>query len=1786
MTREQHGIKRLLCILLSVCMIIGLMPMIALPARAEDDPNTIGVLDDGTARYGNGWAWDGSGTLTLFGAKIDAGSDSVFTYSGSNNITVELVGYNEVSSTAAFADIDRNTLTISGSGILNIDCPLGSEVVVNSGCIYSTSSYLVSTGGLSYLNINGGYVSATGMVEYSRVTMNKGCLDIESIGTNADVTAAGGYLKVNNVAKFGTLKFLNCVVDITGTIDGTVTAESSNCVLICPTQEGDKVGAGMLGQTATSNGRRIYCNEFVELDSYDPVPAATVIDAPKAGVFCRNPVNIVDGGSFSGGNYFEMPGGSYAITASGTGAITADYTTIVTSGGKGISLDKAKFGANNTVVAVNGGITLINASTGTDSVLVAENASVNATGGSAVEGEAYVYSNCSAASSLNFTLGETANMTIRNAAANAVTIENTDDINSAINGSLTYVSEGGSLAIPQDVELGSYSKIAAYSKAGCNIFNADKYIPTHTFYYAADIGSEFKTTTDTGFAVHTANAVYYGKELQPRFEADEYADDNGDTVSSDAAMSAGEGASAQFVISSGSKIPSPTTDLTASLITPYGQTFKDVEFNCANVNGNDKRILVTMTLKSAVIPGDYTVRIQKNSNGMTCDFPITLTSAGQTPEMDFTAGDGKWSYKNRTDETKGFTGKDSDVTDAATWQWYGTAENKAGYDQYTLVLNGFNGMSDHPIKLPAGSTIILKEYNTLTTQGDGILCEGGNLTITRGDDMTGYLILKSGENGDDTSAIKATGGTLKIDGVTVDISVEGTQFKNYAVYAEFSFIIHDAIVTLNNLNTASGDAVRATEMFLGGTSTLTAQAHENIIGSFFKSVRATSIDNVACFYKDPTLDEYNESCKENSDSPWLSCTDKTKPLVIKTRGLTVDKTMVHLPVNTGANTWNVLKDYLTINYGSGNFVLLDKDGAVNKLKNTGGVTSIKLSNGVISAEFAKDFAGGEDNAITLYLNEYIGELRGDAIPIKVIFDRYYTVTANSTGSGSVTFADGYTSDRVISGGSIAYDITPAAGNKITKITYNGEDITDEVDKYAGGTLTLDNITSDGTLDVEFGPLETFTLFIDGDPDHLTCTTNVSPDEQGCFTEGTEITATLIPDPDWAVASVKLNGVKLPLTADNKYTFTITKNTTLVVEMEYLIKTVTVNKTGDGTAESSTATVTKGGDVEFTVIPADGWRLGSARLNNEDVKAQIGADGKLTVSNVTEDITLDVVFVEMSKYALDVTIPHGSFTADPAGLSYVEGTQVTVTLTPEPNWEITAVTLNGTALPLTADNKYTFTITKNTTLVVEMEYLIKTVTVNKTGDGTAESSTATVTKGGDVEFTVIPADGWRLGSARLNNEDVKAQIGADGKLTVSNVTEDITLDVVFVEMSKYALDVTIPHGSFTADPAGLSYTEGTQVTVTLTTETDWAITSVKLNGSELALTADNKYTFAITEDSKLSVETEYLIKTVTVDCGKGGTVDPMTAQVRKGGQATFTITPDSGYSISSVTLDGVGHSAVNNTLTLTVTKDCTLAVRFSRNGGGSGGSTNSGGGSGGSSGSDSSQPCLSADSSVSGWAAIKESLAKLTDGRAEIMLNGASYVPEYVLEAVKGRNITLVFRTSSTAALEIDARSIKNAAAISAEVKTGGTLPAEIQAQVKGTAFPLTADGKFCGNAALVLNVGRENAGKVVTLMLIKDGRAAGISVARAAADGTVRVALPEGGSYAVAISGASQLLGDVNGDMSVTIADALALLKHVMAVEELPADAIERGDIRGTGKPDISDAKTILQYSFGTGTLA
>ncbi len=75
-------------------------------------------------------------------------------------------------------------------------------------------------------------------------------------------------------------------------------------------------------------------------------------------------------------------------------------------------------------------------------------------------------------------------------------------------------------------------------------------------------------------------------------------------------------------------------------------------------------------------------------------------------------------------------------------------------------------------------------------------------------------------------------------------------------------------------------------------------------------------------------------------------------------------------------------------------------------------------------------------------------------------------------------------------------------------------------------------------------------------------------------------------------------------------------------------------------------------------------------------------------------------------------------------------------------------------------------------------------------------------------------------------------------------------------------------------------------------------------------------------------------TVTATAGSGGSISPSGAvSVMEGNNQTFTITPDSGYRINSVTVDSVGQGAITTYTFTNVTASHTISVTFSNSTGG-------------------------------------------------------------------------------------------------------------------------------------------------------------------------------------------------------------------------------------------------------------
>ena len=137
-----------------------------------------------------------------------------------------------------------------------------------------------------------------------------------------------------------------------------------------------------------------------------------------------------------------------------------------------------------------------------------------------------------------------------------------------------------------------------------------------------------------------------------------------------------------------------------------------------------------------------------------------------------------------------------------------------------------------------------------------------------------------------------------------------------------------------------------------------------------------------------------------------------------------------------------------------------------------------------------------------------------------------------------------------------------------------------------------------------------------------------------------------------------------------------------------------------------------------------------------------------------------------------------------------------------------------------------------------------------------------------------------------------------------------------------------HGTVTS--ADDTYANGDTVTLTVTADPGYYVKSTELNGAAVSLNSDNEYVFTIESDSTFTAEFAEIPPdsyVVTVNCGEHGTVTPGTADYESGTEVTLTVTPDSGYRVKSVTLDGKAVTLTNDKYTFKVTANCTFEAEF-------------------------------------------------------------------------------------------------------------------------------------------------------------------------------------------------------------------------------------------------------------------
>ncbi|MDD1718360.1 MAG: hypothetical protein LUO88_04715, partial [Methanoregulaceae archaeon] len=469
------------------------------------------------------------------------------------------------------------------------------------------------------------------------------------------------------------------------------------------------------------------------------------------------------------------------------------------------------------------------------------------------------------------------------------------------------------------------------------------------------------------------------------------------------------------------------------------------------------------------------------------------------------------------------------------------------------------------------------------------------------------------------------------------------------------------------------------------------------------------------------------------------------------------------------------------------------------------------------------------------------------------------------------------------GESIFLDILPDTGYHIQSVVADGIPA-DTVPKFP-----FLEVADDHTLFAEFG-VNQFTITpIQSDNG------NISPESPVLVDYGNDSPEFVItPDPGFHIAHLIIDGE--PIGPQSSYTFTgVQADHNISASFAMNTYTITPIAGPHGTIDpSDPVTVDFHGSQLFTFQPDPCYHVDEVLVNGEPQ----GSIPEYLFSDVTENSSIQVLFAIDTFTITASSGPNGSIS--PSGEQPVScHASMPFVFLPDPGYRVADVIVDGTSVG--ALDTYTFTdVTADHTISVVFTVQTFVILANAGIHGTIEpSGSIAVPFGGSQEFTITPETGYQVADVIVDGTSV----GSVPNYTFSDLTADHSILALF-EIATFTINATSGAGGSISPPGITTVNYGGSQPYTITPSTGYNIANVYVNGNPQGAVSSFQFTNVVSDQT---IRAEFAIKqfTLTATAGPGGAIAPSgVITVNYGGSQTFLISPDPGFGIQNVFVDGV------------------------------------------------------------------------------------------------------------------------------------------------------------------------------------------------------------------------------------------------------------------------------------------
>ena len=368
--------------------------------------------------------------------------------------------------------------------------------------------------------------------------------------------------------------------------------------------------------------------------------------------------------------------------------------------------------------------------------------------------------------------------------------------------------------------------------------------------------------------------------------------------------------------------------------------------------------------------------------------------------------------------------------------------------------------------------------------------------------------------------------------------------------------------------------------------------------------------------------------------------------------------------------------------------------------------------------------------------------------------------------------------------------------------------------------------------------------------------------------------------------------------------------------------------GNGGTLSPVGPIAKseGSSQTFTLTPDTGYLVESVTAGADTVTV---TNNQFTLTDIQNDIEIVVTFKAVLTDTFTLTPSAGdNGTITPATPVVINdnGSQA-FTVSPDAHYRVLSFTAGGVAVVQDSENHYTVShVTEEMAVRVEFTPITFTITASAgTGGTLTPSGAVTVQEGSDQRFTLTPNDGYELAELRVDGTPVTLS----SNHTFTGITADHTLSVTFKKKT-YTITLVDPDNGTLTCSESLTVDHGESLTLTATPDATYETLWVQANGTEIQGNG-TLYTLPdIQGNQVITAAFAQKTHTLTASAGTGGTLTPSGAvTVQEGSDQRFTLTPNDGYELAELRVDGTPITLSNSYTFTGVTADHTLSVSFKK-----------------------------------------------------------------------------------------------------------------------------------------------------------------------------------------------------------------------------------------------------------------